>query len=175
MDKKLLQEYHEGLIALSACITGEIPKLILKNNFSEAKKAALEYQEIFGKENFYLEIGHHPGIAPTIKANEGLKKLSSETGIPLVATQDIHYVKKEDAEYHDILLAVQTGNKLSDKEMKRIVSRLRRIRKEEEGRGNKIKVALQLTVQVSNHIGTISQPDSEVLAQEVLYETARKK
>ncbi|MDO8430248.1 MAG: DNA polymerase III subunit alpha [bacterium] len=116
MDKKLLREYHEGLIALSACITGEIPKLILNNNFSEAKKAALEYREIFGEDNFYLEIGHHPGIAPTIKANEGLKRLSSETGIPLVATQDIHYVKKEDAEYHDILLAVQTGNKLSDKD-----------------------------------------------------------
>ena len=114
VDKNLLRQYHEGLIALSACITGEVAKLILQNNFSVAEKTAREYEEIFGKGNFYLEIGHHPGIKPTIKANEGLKKISAITGIPLVATQDIHYVKKEDAEYHDILLAVQTGNKISD-------------------------------------------------------------
>ncbi|MBI3046408.1 MAG: DNA polymerase III subunit alpha [Candidatus Harrisonbacteria bacterium] len=114
VDKNLLRQYHEGLIALSACITGEVAKLILQNNLSGAEKTAREYEEIFGKGNFYLEIGHHPGITPTIKANEGLKKISASTGIPLVATQDIHYVKKEDAPYHDILLAVQTGNKLSD-------------------------------------------------------------
>ena len=114
VDKNLLRQHQDGLIALSACITGEVAKLILQNNFSGAEKAALEYQEIFGKGNFYLEIGHHPGIKETIKANEGLKRLSAETGIPLVATQDIHYVKPSDAEYHDILLAVQTGNKLSD-------------------------------------------------------------
>ena len=114
VDKNLLRQYHEGLIALSGCITGEVPKLILQNNFSGAEKAAREYEEIFDKGNFYLEISHHPGIKETIKANEGLKKLSVITGIPLVATQDVHYVKKEDAAYHDILLAVQTGNKLSD-------------------------------------------------------------
>jgi len=114
IDKNLLKKYSEGLIGLSACITGEVAKLILQNNLSGAEKAALEYQEILGKGNFYLEIGHHPGIKPTIKANEGLKLISQKTGIPLVATQDIHYVKKEDSEYHDILLAVQTGNKLSD-------------------------------------------------------------
>jgi len=114
VDKNLLRQHREGLIALSACITGEIPKLILNNKYNEAKKNALEYEEIFGKGNFYLEISHHPGIRPTIPAMDGLKKLSRETGIPIVATQDIHYVNKEDAEYHDILLAVQTGNKLSD-------------------------------------------------------------
>jgi DNA polymerase III subunit alpha len=114
MDKELLRQHHEGLIALSACIAGEVAKNILNNNYNQAEKAALEYQEIFGPGNFYLEIGHHPGIKPTIPANEGLKKISKNTGIPLVATQDLHYVKPEDAEYHDILLAVQTGNKLSD-------------------------------------------------------------
>ncbi len=114
IDKTLLKKYGEGLIGLSACITGEVAKLILQNNLSGAEKAALEYEEILGKGNFYLEIGHHPGIKPTIKANEGLKLISQKTGIPVVATQDIHYVKKEDSEYHDILLAVQTGNKLSD-------------------------------------------------------------
>jgi DNA polymerase-3 subunit alpha len=116
VDKNLLRTHHEGLIALSACITGEVAKHILNNNYQAAKKSAEEYRDIFGPGNFYLEIGHHPGITPTIKANEGLKKLSKETGIPLVATQDIHYVGKSDAEYHDILLAVQTGNKLSDRD-----------------------------------------------------------
>ena len=114
IDKTLLKKYGEGLIGLSACITGEVAKLILQNNPAGAEKAALEYEEILGKGNFYLEIGHHPGIKPTIKANEGLKLISQKTGIPLVATHDIHYVKKEDSEYQDILLAVQTGNKLSD-------------------------------------------------------------
>jgi len=114
VDKELLREYHEGLIALSACLAGEIPQLILNNNFEEAEKTIKEYQEIFGPENFFLEIGHHPNIPEIVKVNEGLKKLSEITSAPLVATQDIHYAKPEDAEYQDILLAVQTGNKTSD-------------------------------------------------------------
>ncbi len=114
IDKNILKQYHEGLIGLSACIAGEIPKNILKNNPAAAEKIALEYQEIFGKGNFYLEIEHHPGIKETLKAYEEIKKISKRTGIPLVATQDIHYVKPTDAEYQDILLAVQTGNTISD-------------------------------------------------------------
>ncbi|MDP3729787.1 MAG: DNA polymerase III subunit alpha [bacterium] len=114
MDKELLRKHSDGLIALSACITGEVQKNILHKNFAQAEKSALEYQDIFGKGNFFLELGHHPGVPETITANEYLKKISAKTGIPMVATQDIHYVKKEDAMYHDILLAVQTGNKLSD-------------------------------------------------------------
>lgn len=114
VDKALLKENHEGLIALSACLGGEIPQAILNNNLDEAEKITKEYQDIFGKENFFLEIGHHPHIPEVIKANEGLVKISQKTGAPLVATQDIHYLLAEDAEYHDILLAVQTGNKLSD-------------------------------------------------------------
>ncbi len=114
VDKELLREYHEGIIALSACLAGEIPQLILKNNLEEAEKVTREYQEIFGKENFFLEIGHHPNIPEVAKANEGLKKLSEATSAGLVATQDIHYLKPEDGEYQDILLAVQTGNKTSE-------------------------------------------------------------
>lgn len=114
MDKELLKEYHEGLIATSACVGGEIGQLILSNNFEEAEKTAKEYEKIFGKGNFFLEISHHPNIADIVRANDGIKKISESTGIPLVATQDIHYLKSEDAEYHDILLAVQTGNKVSD-------------------------------------------------------------
>jgi len=114
VDKELLKQYHEGLIALSACPAGEIPQLLSNDKFEEAEKVAKEYQEIFGQENFFLEIGHHPNIPEINKINDGLKKLSEKTGIPLVATQDIHYLKSEDADYHDILLAVQTGNKISD-------------------------------------------------------------
>jgi DNA polymerase-3 subunit alpha len=114
VDRELLRQYHEGLIALSACPAGEIPQLLSNNKFEEAEKVAKEYQEIFGQGNFFLEIGHHPNIPDIAKINEGLIKLSQKTGIPLVATQDIHYLKSEDADYHDILLAVQTGNKIDD-------------------------------------------------------------
>ncbi len=113
MDKAMLREHHEGLIALSACLSGEVSRAILRGAMEEAKTIALEYQDIFGVGNFFLEIGHHPGIKETIKTNEALKQIAKDTSIPLVATQDIHYLKKEDAEYHDILLAVQTGDDIS--------------------------------------------------------------
>jgi len=113
-DKDLLREYHEGLIALSACLSGEVNRNLLFGKYDEAKKIALEYRDIFGEGNFFLEIGHHPNIPEVAKIHDDIIKLSEETGIPLVATQDIHYMKPEDAEYHDILLAVQTGNRTSD-------------------------------------------------------------
>jgi len=114
MDKELFRQHHEGLIALSACMAGEIPQLLFNDKFEEAEVTAKEYQEIFGEGNFFLEIGHHPNFPDTAKISDGLKKLSQKTNIPLVATQDIHYLKSEDADYHDILLAVQTGNRISD-------------------------------------------------------------
>ena len=114
VDNELLKKYHEGIIALSGCPKGRIPQLILNNQPSEAEVAAEEYREIFGKDNFFLEISHHPNIPEVVKANEGVKNLSKKTGIPMVATQDIHYINAEDAHYHDILMAVQTGNKLDD-------------------------------------------------------------
>ncbi len=114
IDKELLKQHCSGLIGLSACLAGEIPRALNRGQYEEAKKIALEYQDIFGKNNFYLEIGHHPNIPDVVKANAGLIRLSKETDIPLAATQDIHYLKPEDAEYHDILLAVQTGAKLDD-------------------------------------------------------------
>ena len=116
MDKELLRQHHEGLIALSACPAGEIPQLILNNNPEEAEKTVREYQDIFGKENFFLEIGYHPNIPEVAKISEGLKNLSQKTGAPLVATQDIHYLKSEDAEYQDILLAIQTGNTIENED-----------------------------------------------------------
>jgi DNA polymerase-3 subunit alpha len=114
MDKDLLKEHHEGLIALSACLGGEIDTLLMSGKYDEAKATALEYQEIFGKGNYFIEIQKHPHLAESEKIEPDILRLSAETGIPLVGSQDSHYVRKEDAEYHDILLAVQTGSKLSD-------------------------------------------------------------
>ncbi len=114
MDKDLLREHHEGLIALSACLGGEVARALTADRYEEAKTIALEHQEIFGKGNYFLEIQKHPGIPESEKIEPLLVKLSEETGIPLVATQDSHYTRSDDAEYHDVLLAVQTGNKLDD-------------------------------------------------------------
>lgn len=116
VDKEILREHHEGLIALSACMSGEISRLLLADKFSAAENTVAEYIDIFGRDNFFLEIGHHPAIKELKKINEGLIALSKKTGIPLCATQDSHYLLKEDAPYHDILLAVQTGNKLTDED-----------------------------------------------------------
>ncbi len=114
IDKELLRQHSEGLIGLSGCPRGEIPQLIINNNFDAAEKTALEYEEIFGKGNFFLEISHHPHIPEVVKSKTGLMEIHQKTGIPIVVTQDIHYLNSEDAQYQDILLAVQTGNKLSD-------------------------------------------------------------
>lgn len=114
IDKEIIREHHRGLIALSGCMTGEIPQLILSGKMELAEKALAEYLDIFGRENFFLEIGHHPGIKELSTINNGLLELGKKTGLPLVATQDSHYLLKEDAEFHDLLLAVQTGNKLTD-------------------------------------------------------------
>ncbi len=113
VDKELLSKYSGGLIALSACIAGEIPKLILNGNYDAAKKLALGYRDMFGEENFYLEIQDH-GIAEQKKVNAALCKMSEETGIPLVATNDAHYLRREDAENHDLLLCIQTGKTVDD-------------------------------------------------------------
>lgn len=114
MDKEMLRANSKGLIALSGCLGGEISRLLAANKMEAATKVAREYQEIFGPDNFFIEISSHPGIKETIAVQERLRFLAKETGIPVVATQDIHYLKKEDAEYHDVLLAVQTGNKVGD-------------------------------------------------------------
>ncbi len=114
VDKDLLRQHHEGLIALSACIGGEVNTALLLGKKEEAKRLALEYQEIFGTGNFFLEIQTHPNLPDAITVRERAIALSHETGIPLVATGDSHYVKPEDAPYHDVLLAVQTQSKLDD-------------------------------------------------------------
>ena len=114
VDKDLLREHHDGVIALSACLGGEIGRALVAEKFDEAKRIAAEYESIFGKGNYFLEIQKHPHIPDSEKIESALVKLSEVTGIPLVATQDSHYIHSDDAEYHDVLLAVQTGNQLSD-------------------------------------------------------------
>ncbi len=115
-DKKLLRTYGEGLIALSGSMQGEVPSEILYGNFERAKAAALEYQDIFGKDNFYLELGPHFDNENQVAVNQGLVQISRETGIPLVAAVDVHYVKKEHAEVQDILLCIRDNKKVSDHE-----------------------------------------------------------
>ncbi len=113
VDKELLREHREGIIALSACLAGEVQRYIVKGLYDEAKKTALEYRDIFGEDNFFLELQDH-GIPAQALANQQLLKLSQETGIGLVVTNDVHYTYAEDAKPHDILLCIQTGKKLED-------------------------------------------------------------
>ncbi|MFC1751675.1 DNA polymerase III subunit alpha, partial [Patescibacteria group bacterium] len=114
VDKQVLEENHKGIIAMSACLAGELPRLIEADKFEEAKKSALAYQDIFGKDKFYIEIGSHSNVANYNQIMNGLCKLSKETNIPLVATQDIHYLKKGDATAQDALVAIQTNTTLSE-------------------------------------------------------------
>lgn len=114
-DMELLRKYHEGLIASTACIDGEVPTLIIENNYKGAKKRAKELLDIFG-DDFYLEIQHHPKLEGQKKANEGIIKISRELGVPLIATNDNHYINPKDAEAQDALLAIQTQKTINDKD-----------------------------------------------------------
>lgn len=118
VDYELLEEYHEGLIALSACLAGEVQRNLARNMYEEGKKAALHYENIFGKGNFFLELQDH-GIPEQTTVNQQLLRLSQETGLELVATNDVHYTYAEDEKPHDILLCLQTGKKLADEERMR--------------------------------------------------------
>ena len=118
VDLSLLEKYHEGIIALSACLAGEVAKFLTRGMYEDAKKAALRYQDIFGKGNFFLELQDH-GIPEQQNVNQQLLKMHRETGIELVATNDVHYTLAEDAQPHDVLLCLQTGKKLADEDRMR--------------------------------------------------------
>ena len=118
VDLELLQEYHEGIIALSACLAGEVQRNIMRGMYSEAKAAAERYEGIFGEGNFFLELQDH-GMQEQKMVNQSLLRLSKETGIELVATNDIHYTYEDDVKPHDILLCLQTGKKLADEDRMR--------------------------------------------------------
>lgn len=113
VDLDALRRHSEGLIALSACLAGKIPQEIMNGNLAGAEEAAIQLRDIFGKNNFYLELQDH-GIPDQLRVNSALSSLSEKLDIPLVCTNDVHYLRKEDAEIHDVLLCVQTGKVLQD-------------------------------------------------------------
>ena len=113
IDFEMLKEHSEGIIALSACIAGEVPKALLRGDYDEAKKIALKYAEVLGKDNYFLEIQDH-GLSEQKRIIPDMLRLSEETGIGLVATNDIHYLKKEDAKYQDVLMCIQMEKKVDD-------------------------------------------------------------
>ncbi len=118
VDMEVLQQYHEGIIALSACLAGEVQRYIVKGLYDEAKKTALKYEGVFGKGNYFLELQDH-GIAEQKTVNQALLRMSRELNIPLAATNDIHYTYAEDVKPHDILLCIQTAKKLQDEDRMR--------------------------------------------------------
>ncbi len=118
VDLEVLQRYHEGIIATSACLAGQVQRLLVRGFYEEARQAALTYEQIFGKDNFFLELQDH-GIPEQRQVNPLLLRMSKETGIGLVCTNDVHYTYAEDAEPHDILLCLQTGKKLDDEDRMR--------------------------------------------------------
>ncbi|WP_405321677.1 DNA polymerase III subunit alpha [Frisingicoccus sp.] len=131
VDMEILREYHEGIIALSACLAGIVPEYIQKGLYEDAKVKALELQEVFGKGNFFLELQDH-GIPAQRTVNNSLLRMSEETGIELVATNDIHYTYAEDEKPHDILLCIQTGKKVADEDRMRYEGGQYYVKSEEE-------------------------------------------
>ncbi len=113
IDKELLRKYHEGIICLSSCIAGEIPQAIIRDNMKHAERLVEEYIEIFGKNNFFLEIQDHH-IPEEAKSNAGLIQLAKKYDVKLVATNDLHYIKREDSAFHDVMLCIQTGSTLDE-------------------------------------------------------------
>ena len=133
IDEEVMQEYHEGIIALSACLAGEVPRYLEKGLYEEAKEAAKRHLEIFGEGNYFLELQDH-GIPLQRQVNQGIMRLSKELNIPLVATNDCHYINAEDWEAHDILLCIQTGKKVSDENRMRYEGGQYYVKSEEEMR-----------------------------------------
>lgn len=154
IDKQILREYSEGLICLSACLNGEVPHLLMTNQDSEAEKKAREFMDIFPPDHYYLELQHHPKIPEQEMVNEKIITLSRKLGLPLVATNDIHYVKEEDAEAQEILLCVQTQRTILEKNrpLSMISSPDFYMRSPEEMKGifAKYPEAIENTVKIAN-------------------------
>lgn len=113
IDRDVLRKYSEGIIGLSACLGGEVQQYIMDNNYEKAKEIALEYRDILGENNFFLELQDH-GIEEQALVNRELARINRETGIPLIATNDVHYLERKDAEVHDVLLCIQTGKTVGE-------------------------------------------------------------
>jgi DNA polymerase-3 subunit alpha len=170
VDKEVLRKHSEGLVALSACIEGEVPSLVLSGKTDEAERTAREYEKIFGKGNFFLEIQHHPKYPNQKIANDGVIGISRRTGIPLVATTDMHYVRPDDAPIQDILLCVQTNRKVSEQNRMNLMDFALYMRSPEEMAAdfNEIPEALENTVRVAEmcnleiELGNIKLPRFKV-------------
>ena len=134
VDMEVLNKYHEGIIALSACLAGEVSRYIQKGLYDEAKKSALKYQACFGKDNYFLELQDH-GMPEQASVNQALLRMSRELDIPLVATNDVHYTYADDEKSHDILLCIQTGKRLSDENRMRYEGGQYFVKSEEEMKG----------------------------------------
>ncbi len=157
VDFELLEQHHEGLIALSACLAGEIPRALSRNDYAGAKEAALRYREIFGPENFFLELQDH-GLDGQHYVNPQIIRLSRETEIPLVVTNDCHYIEKEDSAMHHILICIQTGRTVEDKDTLEFGSDEFYVKSEEEMRAlfpelpeaadNTVKIAERCEVEI---------------------------
>ncbi|MDO5550091.1 MAG: DNA polymerase III subunit alpha [Lachnospiraceae bacterium] len=169
VDYELLETYHEGIIALSACLAGEVQRYLERGLYEEAKKSALHYESIFGKGNFFLELQDH-GIPAQKSVNQGLMRMSRELSIDLVATNDVHYIYAEDANAHDILLCIQTGKKVSDENRMRYEGGQYYLKSEEEMRSlfsyaqealdNTAKIAKRCNVEIE--FGVTKLPKFEV-------------
>ena len=133
IDKELLRQHTEGLIALTACLAGEIPRLLAQEDYAAAKASALELSEMFGPEHFYLELQDH-GLPEQQPVNQGILRLHRETGLPLVVTNDAHYLTREDAEVQDVLLCIQTQKTVQDEDRMRFETSEFYIKSEEEMR-----------------------------------------
>ena len=131
VDMEVLNEFHEGIIALSACLAGEVQRYISKGLIDEAQKAARKYEACFGKGNYFLELQDH-GIPEQKTVNAALLKMSKELDIPLVVTNDVHYTYAEDEKSHDVLLCIQTAKKLADEDRMRYVGGQYYVKSEEE-------------------------------------------
>ncbi|MGF7011578.1 DNA polymerase-3 subunit alpha [Lachnospiraceae bacterium PF1-21] len=169
VDLEVLERYSEGIIALSACLAGEVQRNILRGMYEEGKEAAYRYQRIFGENNFFLELQNH-GMQEQELVAQGLVKMSKETGIPLVATNDVHYTYAEDVKPHDILLCIQTGKKLADEDRMRYEGGQYYIKSEEEMRAlfpyaqeaidNTAKIAARCNVEIK--FGETKLPEYDV-------------
>ena len=169
IDRELLEKYHEGLIALSACLAGEVSQAIIGEQYEEARKTAEWYDRVFGRDNFFLEIQSNT-IPVQARVNAHLIRISAETGIPLVATNDCHYMLREDAKAHDVLLCMQTGKHISDKDRMRMPTEDFYVRSEAEMRDffPNIPSAIENTVRIAQRcdagyvFGDIHLPSFEI-------------
>jgi DNA polymerase-3 subunit alpha len=152
IDEEILAQYSSGLICLSGCLQGKIPQFILSKRIKEAEDLALKYQNIFGKDNFYLELQHHPNLPEQKKVNEALIEISKKFNIPIVATNDVHYLKPEDAKAQDILMLINTGADPNDPERLTLQADDFSMRSPEEMEEafNKIPQALENTQKITN-------------------------